>query len=658
MRRALQRGVGAKRIRPLQFEARGGDHGGGVLPVGAVNAVGSFDFAKFMPSRTEGKLSLTLPWICRMGERMNPSGEVAMAGRNGPLELRRAGLLVPVFAMRHRDDFGVGDTRAVREAIDFCAENGFSVLQMLPIHETFGDHSPYNPISSRALSPAYIYLDPEEVPGLSAEDLERAAPEAWLAHLRTGRVRHGSVHPLKAQILRLAWHRFRTAGDAGLLEEFEEFARSEAGWLEGYTLFRLLIREYEGNGEWLDWRPEHQDFQSANEWFLQHPEQSTLAEVRRGFAFAQWVAQRQWAAVREHADRRGVLLMGEMSFGVGRGSADVWANPELFDLKWSLGTRPLAHFDTSKDAERWGQNWGLPAYRWENHRSSGFEWLRARVAGERRFFHLCRLDHLRGYFRVYMFPWPGGPRHSEFSNLTDEEAALRTGGKLPRFVPGPDEDPLMARMNELQGREIISVIREAAGPMELVAELMGEMPEYMKCALSELPLANLTFPQLEKTGGHAFRELSLVTYANHDNAPLATIFLHLQRAAANDPASAEAAELSWWLDFAGWKGPPPDDLDDELLAALQSALFNTPCRLAILMCSDLFGLPLRFNLPGSYGLETWCERLDHPFSDYSGHGVFGPRLAAVREMILSSGRGSCRNSPTRRFRVKLEKKAK
>ncbi|MEX1048170.1 MAG: 4-alpha-glucanotransferase [Akkermansiaceae bacterium] len=562
----------------------------------------------------------------------------AASGRKGPFDRRRAGLLIPVFAMRHRDDCGVGDTRAVREAIDFCAENRFEVLQILPIHETFGDHSPYNPISSRALSPAYIYLDPAEVPGLTTDDLERAAPDAWLAQLRMGIVKHGSVHPLKAQILQRAWHRFRKTGVAEMMEEFENFVRREAEWLDSYTLFRLLIREYEGNGEWMDWRPEHQELESARNWLLQHPEREVLEGWCRGYAFAQWIAHRQWTGVRKHAEARGVLLMGEMSFGVGRNSADVWANPELFDLKWSLGTRPLTHFDTSKDAERWGQNWGLPAYRWENHRSNGFGWLRARVAGERQFFHLCRLDHLRGYFRAYMFPWLGGPRHVEFSNLTDEEAALKTGGKLPRFVPGPDEDPLMARMNDLQGREIISIIREAAGPMELVAELMGEMPEYMRCALSELPLANLTFPQLEKTEDASFRELSLVTYANHDNAPLAMVYPHLQRAAVKNPGGSEAAELAWWLHFADWAAPPPVELTAELLHSLQAALFNTPCQLAVLMCSDLLGIPLRFNLPGSYGLETWCQRLDFPFPDYAGHAVFGPRLAAARELVLRSGR--------------------
>lgn len=558
-----------------------------------------------------------------------------------PLGRRRAGLLAPVFAMRHAEDFGVGDTRAVKEAIDFCAANDFAVLQILPIHETFGDHSPYNPISSRALSPVFVYLCPDEVPGLLQKDLDRAAPQGWLTELRRGIVKHGSVHPLKIHILQEAWHRFSRKGDEELKADFERFQEVQASWLTRYTLFRLLVREYEGNTEWLDWRPEHRSWISATEWLLQHPDRQELEDLRESYAYIQWVADRQWKSVREYADRKGILLMGEISFGVGRGSADVWGNPDLFDLTWNMGTRPLTHFDTNKDAAQWGQNWGLPAYRWENHRSSGYAWLRLRVEGEKQYFHLCRLDHLRGYFRAYMFPWPGGARHSEYSHLTPEEAALKTGGKLPRFVPGPDDDPTTARMNELQGRELIGVIMEAAGAMQFVAELMGEMPEYMSRALTELPLANLVFPQLEihqPPQEVELRELGLATYANHDNAPLATLYYHLQKEAAADPGSRSAVVLKWLLEFVGWDQEPPAELTGDLLTNFQRALFNTRSRLAVLMCSDLFGIPLRFNLPGSYGIETWCHRLEHTFPEYMKHAGYTERLETVRKIISESER--------------------
>ncbi|MEP2775351.1 MAG: 4-alpha-glucanotransferase [Luteolibacter sp.] len=568
-----------------------------------------------------------------------------------PLEKRRAGLLAPVFAMRHADDLGTGDTRAVKEAIDFCAHSGFKVLQLLPVHETFGDHSPYNPISSRALAPAFIYIEPELIPGLTREEFDLAAPPAWREEMRAGIVRHGAVHPLKIQILRRAWHNLCEKGGCKD-QDFARFCEQEKTWLDHYTIFRLLIREYEGNTGWHDWRPEHRSYEGAQRWLSQHPDRQDLEQTRKGFAFIQWIADRQWTEIRRHADEQGVFLMGEISFGVGSGSADVWANPLLFDPEWNMGTRPLAHFDTNKDAAAWGQNWGLPSYRWEQHRAEGFAWLRGRVARQRKFFHLCRLDHLRGYFRIYAFPWPGGPRHSEYANLTPEEAALKTGGKLPRFTPGPDEDPISASINEHQGRELISIIKDEAGPMQLVAEIMGEMPEYMSRALEELELANLAFPQLGMAADvdpatYQLRELALATYGNHDNAPLATHYTHLLQQAQSDPESKEAAQLAWLLGFAKWDTSPPETLTNGLLSALQKVLFESRSRLAVLMCSDLLGIPLRFNLPGSYGIETWCDRLPVSFPSLLTHPHFAKRIQEVSEMIEASGRGVSDQKPDR-----------
>ncbi len=559
-----------------------------------------------------------------------------------------AGLLVPVFALRHKKDFGIGDTLAVRAAIDFCAETGFSVLQLLPILETVGDHSPYNPISSRALSPAFVALTPEEVPGLKAEELAESAPDSWLAQLRQGPVKQNSVQPLKLQLLLAAHRAFRAEhtleNGSEWAKEFAEFRKQQESWLAAYTLFRTLVREYEGNPNWQEWRPEHQNLGTAEAWLARHPERAFLGVLREGFAFVQWVAWRQWRAVKAHADARGVCLMGEISFGVSRVSVDVWASRELFDLEWNMGTRPVAYFDTNKDSERWGQNWGLPAYRWENHRSTKFAWLRSRVAGATQFFHACRIDHLRGYFRGYMFPWAGGAVHAEFAKLTPEEAKERTGGRLPRFVPGSDDDPTGAKMNDLQGRELIGVMREAGQGMDFVAEIMGDMPAYMHQSLDDLELASLTFPQLERNPDRTlrspdtYRVRSLAAYGNHDHAPIAAWYLHLVEKAKDDVQ--RAADLAELMRFIGWEGPIPPKLDEPLLAAFQTKLFQVPCYLAVLMSSDLLGTSQRFNLPGSYGAGTWSERMELPLPEYATHPVYGPRLQHVRDSLAASGRAS------------------
>jgi 4-alpha-glucanotransferase len=572
-------------------------------------------------------------------------------------------MLLPVFAMRREHDFGIGDTLAVKESIDFCARHHLAVLQFLPIHETVGDHSPYNPISAHALSPGLITIAEGEVPGLTREMIDAAAPVPWLERLRAGPVKYNSVQPLKQQILLRAHDVFisstRGGGMDSLPAEFEEFKTRHERWLLPYTLFRLLVREYEGNTNWGEWRPEHQSFESAEGWIARHPDRIHLEEHRDGLAFVQWVAWRQWCSVRDYACERGVVLMGEMSFGVGRCSADVWFQPDLFDLEWSVGSRPIVYFDTNKDSERWGQNWGLPAYRWENHRSTGYEWLRSRVSWEAEFFQACRLDHLRGYFRMYVFPWGGGAQHAEFAKLTDEEAMQKTGGRLPRFVPGPDDDPVLQKINDSQGRELISIIRQTAGGMYLVAEIMGAMPDYMSRALDDLHLANLTFPQLElgddrslKPPGE-FRRQSLATYANHDHAPLAAFYLRLHQEMKLYPDGVAKTDMENILRWIGWAQPPPETLTAPLLEAFQRALLQTHCQLAVFMSSDVFGIPQRFNLPGSYGAGTWSERIGYPLAEYEKHPEFGPRIRALDRLIVACGRtvlapgGACTTKPRR-----------
>ena len=557
---------------------------------------------------------------------------------------RVAGLLVPVFALRRDGDFGIGDTRAVREAIDFCRDTCFSVLQLLPIHETISDHSPYNPVTSRGLSPALLSLELEDVPGLSPEILAEHAPSDWLARLREGPVRHAAVHALKLHTLLAAHRSFHAFGGHDLREEFVAFQRDNSDWLPAFTLYRLLVREYEGNPTWTEWRPEHQSPLTAEQWLLRHEDRKHLMRLREGYAFVQWVAWRQWKAVRDYADERGVFLMGEVSFGVSRSGSDVWARPDLFDLAWNMGTPPIAYFDTNKDSERFGQNWGFPPYHWPAHRADDFHWLRARLAWEGQFFHICRLDHLRGYFRAYMFPWAGGPRHAEMAQLSEEEIRRQTGGLWPRFVPGSGEDPETAALNEAQGREIITIMRESAGEMFLFAEIMGQLPDYMQRVLDDLKIPNLTFPQLERNpdcslrAPESYRFLSLCSYANHDHAPLAALYRRLRMEADSDPHGLAAQDFANLLAFAGWTASPPPELDDALLAAFQRALFATPCLLATLMSSDLLGTPQRFNLPGSYGTETWNQRLEKPLAACAADPVFGPRIAHASRLIAESGR--------------------
>src|SRR5437762_13344702 len=85
-------------------------------------------------------------------------------------EKRIAGILVPLFALRGENDLGIGDIGALREFIDWAAEIGFKLVQLLPINETGTDNSPYNAISAMAIEPTTVHLAPASPQDLTRED--------------------------------------------------------------------------------------------------------------------------------------------------------------------------------------------------------------------------------------------------------------------------------------------------------------------------------------------------------------------------------------------------------------------------------------------------------------------------------------------------------
>ena len=89
--------------------------------------------------------------------------------------------------------------------------------------------------------------------------------------------------------------------------------------------------------------------------------------------------------------------MGDVPFGVSYYSCDVFSEPDMFDLTWSGGAPPEPAFRDDPFVAKWGQNWGVPLYRWDRLRETDFRWWRQRVRLTREIFHLFRIDHVLGF---------------------------------------------------------------------------------------------------------------------------------------------------------------------------------------------------------------------------------------------------------------------
>src|ERR1700741_5538027 len=103
-------------------------------------------------------------------------------------EKKIAGVLVPLFALRGENDLGIGDLGALREFIDWIAEIGFTLVQLLPINETGADNSPYNAISAMAIEPTTLHLAPGSPEDLTREDFSETTQAENLDRLRRGTI--------------------------------------------------------------------------------------------------------------------------------------------------------------------------------------------------------------------------------------------------------------------------------------------------------------------------------------------------------------------------------------------------------------------------------------------------------------------------------------
>lgn len=558
-----------------------------------------------------------------------------------------AGILAPLFALRSDDDLGIGDTAVLREFVDWSANNGFRLVQLLPINETGNDNSPYNAISSVAIDPCTLAVSPDTIPDLSEEVYEQVLDGVSLRTLRTGPVSYRDVKPLKRRLLEQAFEGFMGAhwkNKTARCREFRAWVKEQAGWIEGYALFRTLMDENGGTEMWDTWPAPQQTLETALAWLALQK-----ATVRRGFErkmryfqYVQWLAFGQWSALKAYCDGRGVALMGDVPIGVSYYSSDVFCTPEIFNLRWSGGAPPEKVFKSDPFTEKWGQNWGVPLYRWDVLRNTGFAWWRQRVRMVREIFHLFRIDHVLGFYRMYGFPWRPG-RNGEFLPLNEDEARARTGGDLPHFTPRDDTTPENRDANRREGEEYLRALLEEVGEHRLIGEDLGCVPDYVRPSLTSLGIAGFKIPQWERqpnyhlVHGCDYQRLSIATYATHDHLPLASMWEEMC-AAAQAGDGHQRWELEQLCHFAGFGLDSPRAMTPEIHEALLAGLFQSNSWLAIVMITDVFADTKRFNVPGAVADSNWSERMNRTVSQWRKDKSRVEKMSRLAALLKASGR--------------------
>jgi 4-alpha-glucanotransferase len=554
-----------------------------------------------------------------------------------------AGVLTPLFALRSEKGLGIGDVATLREFIVWTREIGFGVVQLLPINEVGRDNSPYNAISAMAIEPMTLHLAPGSPEELTHEAFESVTANENLTTLRRGPVKYERVRTLKRELLEHAFKNFQLNATAARQSAFEQFCERESSWLKPYAFFRALMELNSESETWDDWKREHRDPQTARPWLAEQPTEmrTQFSGREKFFSYVQWVADEQWRELRKFAEEHRVALMGDVPFGISYYSADVFSERNIFHLDWSGGAPPEPYFKDDKFTIKWGQNWGIPVYNWPAMRAQDFAWWRQRVRGVRRIFHIFRIDHVLGFYRIYAFPWRP-KRNAEFLPLTHAQMLEKTGGRSPHFAPRDDETAENCEANRREGEEYLRMVLAESGATRVVGEDLGTVPRYVRPSLQSLGIAGFKIPQWEflhgrMTPGNEFERLSVTTYATHDHKPIRELWREMfdEQSPTREQAREDLLKIAQFAGIA-----PREGLEYEryFYPAMMSALFNSNSWIAIVMITDLLARKDRFNVPGTAATTNWTRRLPKTISQMRESRSVRRRMRLIRELLEKSGR--------------------
>lgn len=309
--------------------------------------------------------------------------------------IRCAGTQIPVFSLRSKSSFGVGDFGDLKKFIDWMVETRQRVLQLLPVNDThltntWVDSYPYSCNSVFALHPQYV--DISALPPLKDKKAVARFEALRLELNALLQEDYEQVNKVKGQYFKLIFEqeRHHLSENKGYKRFFEE----NKYWLAPYAQYRLLQQQF-GTTDFTQWTG-HTRFNEADRHDLEDAHTKLYHEVEL-YYYEQYVLSSQLDEVHDYARLKGVIIKGDIPIGVNRQGCDAWFEPRYFNMNGQAGAPPDA-FATD------GQNWGFPTYNWDEMLADGCVWWIRRLTHMARYFDAYRIDHVLGFFRIWEIP--------------------------------------------------------------------------------------------------------------------------------------------------------------------------------------------------------------------------------------------------------------
>lgn len=345
---------------------------------------------------------------------------------------RASGILLHPTSLPGPDGVGDFGPEAFRW-VDFLAESGCSLWQILPLGPTGYGDSPYQCFSAFAGNPFLIspaLLLNERL--LNIETLDQR-PEFPDDHID-----YGNVIGWKKHILHESFLVFSKMDNHELHEQFMEFQELNTSWLLDYATFSAL-KDLNNGRPWVEWSPEFRQREPrAIKKF-----QEDYSDLIRELMYYQFLFFRQWKNLKDYANSLNIKVIGDIPLFISHDSADAWSQSHLFFLDPEgfptvVAGVPPDYFSPT------GQLWGNPLYNWEIHKETGYSWWLERIKGCLELVDILRLDHFRGFSEYWEVP-----------------AEMKTA-EIGEWEPGP-------------GVDFFEVIKNKLGRLPIIAEDLGKI---------------------------------------------------------------------------------------------------------------------------------------------------------------------------------------
>jgi 4-alpha-glucanotransferase len=373
---------------------------------------------------------------------------------------------------------------------------------------------------------------------------------------------------------------------------YQEFYDENAVWLHPYARFKCL-KSIHAKKHWTEWPSEEV---SKNDLDLH--------------CYTQFLCFQQMKKVYEYATRRKVLLLGDIPILINGDSADVWSNPSLFHTNVEAGAPP-DQFNPK------GQRWGSPLMNWDILRAKQYDWWKLRLKIASQFYHLYRIDHVVGFFRIWAIQ------------------ELPDGSFAQGFLP-PDRSHWPKH-----GRDVLEMMLDASPALPIAEDLGGKidgvdtLKTVVRPILKEFGICGTKVLRWERRWDE---DLSFIPYDEYEPYSLTTVSTH-------DSESL----LQWWQDqpedarefckFKNWSFDP--DLSLERRTEILRDSHHTASYFHVNFLQEYLSLipslswpnpeQERINVPGTISPKNWTYKFKPSLEEI----IANPQLKELMMQVRS-----------------------